>query len=125
MLEFFSAGSFGAFLQVIAIDLVLAGDNAVVIGMAAMGLPPMMRRKAILIGIGAATVLRIVFALIATQLLAFTGLLLAGGFLLLWVCFKMWQELRGHDRRGRGGACAACGGTPWCDPGRARRSARR
>ena len=96
-MEFFSAGSFGAFLQVIAIDLVLAGDNAVVIGMAAMGLPSGMRRKAILIGIGAATVLRIVFALIATQLLAFTGLLLAGGFLLLWVCFKMWQELRGHD----------------------------
>jgi YjbE family integral membrane protein len=96
-LELFSAGSFGAFLQVIAIDLVLAGDNAVVIGLAAMGLPPVMRRKAILIGIAAATVLRIVFALIATQLLAFTGLLLAGGFLLLWVCFKMWQELRGHD----------------------------
>ena len=97
MLDFLSAGSFGAFLQVIAIDLVLAGDNAVVIGMAAMGLPPVMRRKAILIGIGAATVLRILFAIIATQLLAFTGLLLAGGFLLLWVCFKMWQELRGNE----------------------------
>jgi YjbE family integral membrane protein len=96
-LDFFSAGAFGAFLQVIAIDLVLAGDNAVVIGMAAMGLPHGLRRKAILIGIGAATILRIVFALIATQLLAFTGLLLAGGFLLLWVCYKMWQELRGDD----------------------------
>ena len=103
MLEILSPGSFSAFLQVIVIDLVLAGDNAVVIGMAAAGLLPGMRRKAILIGIIAATILRIVFALIATQLLAFTGLLLAGGLLLLWVCFKMWQELRGddHDEAGR------------------------
>ncbi len=97
MLDLLSAGSFGAFLQVIAIDLVLAGDNAVVIGLAAAGLAPQLRGKAILIGIAAATVLRIVFALIATQLLAFTGLLLAGGFLLLWVCYKMWKELREHD----------------------------
>ncbi len=86
-----------ALCQVVFINVVLSADNAVVIGMAAMGLPPVMRRKAILIGIGAATVLRIVFAVIATQLLAFTGLLLAGGFLLLWVCFKMWQELRGNE----------------------------
>jgi len=92
-LDFISFGSFTAFLQVIAIDLVLAGDNAVVIGLAAAGLPPALRGRAILIGIAAATVLRIGFALIATQLLAFTGLLLAGGFLLLWVCYKMWQEL--------------------------------
>jgi YjbE family integral membrane protein len=98
-LEFLTTGSFSAFLQVILIDLVLAGDNAIVIGLAAAGLPHGVRGKAILIGIGAATVLRIGFALIATQLLAFTGLLLAGGFLLLWVCFKMWQELHGpHDR---------------------------
>ena len=96
-MEFLSPGSFGAFLQVIMIDLVLAGDNAIVIGMAAAGLPSGMRRKAILIGIAAATVLRIGFALITTQLLAFTGLLLAGGILLLWVCFKMWQELKGQD----------------------------
>jgi YjbE family integral membrane protein len=96
-LDFLSPGSFGAFLQVIVIDLVLAGDNAIVIGMAAAGLPSAMRRKAILIGILAATVLRILFAVIATQLLAFTGLLLAGGFLLLWVCYKMWQELRGSE----------------------------
>jgi YjbE family integral membrane protein len=94
-LDFFSPGSFGAFLQVIFIDLVLAGDNAVVIGMAAAGLPPGLRMKAIGVGILAATVLRIAFAAMATQLLAFTGLLLAGGLLLLWVCFKMWQELRG------------------------------
>ena len=79
------------------IDLVLAGDNAVVIGMAASGLEPKMRRKAILIGIGAATILRIGFALLATHLLAFTGLLLAGGLLLLWVCYKMCRELQGSD----------------------------
>jgi YjbE family integral membrane protein len=97
-LDFVSPGSFAAFLQVIVIDLVLAGDNAVVIGMAAAGLPPRMRIKAIMIGIGAATVLRIGFALIATHLLAFTGLLLAGGLLLLWVCYKMWQELRGAEQ---------------------------
>ena len=83
-----------AFLQVIMIDLVLAGDNAVVIGMAAAGLPSDLRRKAILIGIIAATALRICFALIATQLLNITGLLLGGGLLLLWVCWKMYQELR-------------------------------
>lgn len=83
-----------AFLQVIMIDLVLAGDNAVVIGLAAAGLPSELRRKAILIGIGAATVLRIIFALLATQLLEITGLTLAGGLLLLWVCWKMYQEIR-------------------------------
>jgi YjbE family integral membrane protein len=79
--------------QVILIDLVLAGDNAVVIGLAAAGLPKDLRSRAILIGIIAATVMRIGFALITTQLLAVTGLLLAGGLLLLWVCWKMYQEL--------------------------------
>ncbi len=83
-----------AFFQVIMIDLVLAGDNAIVIGMAAASLDAHLRRKAILIGIIAATVLRIVFALVASKLLALTGLLLAGGILLLWVSWKMWQELR-------------------------------
>ena len=79
------------------IDLVLAGDNAVVIGLAAAGLPKEQRNKAILIGIIAATVLRIFFALITTTLLGITGLLLAGGILLLWVCWKMYRELRaGH-----------------------------
>ena len=83
--------------QVIMIDLVLAGDNAVVIGLAAAGLPKDQRNKAILVGILAATVLRIAFASAATQLMAITGLLLAGGVLLLWVCWKMWRELReGH-----------------------------
>ena len=81
-------------VQVILIDLVLAGDNAVVIGLAAAGLSSDVRRKAILIGIIAATLLRIFFALITTQLLALGGgLLIAGGVLLLYVCWKMYREL--------------------------------
>jgi YjbE family integral membrane protein len=80
--------------QVIMIDLVLAGDNAIVIGLAAAGLPKDQRAKAILFGIIAATILRIGFAAITAQLLALVGLLLAGGILLLWVCWKMWRELR-------------------------------
>jgi YjbE family integral membrane protein len=83
-----------AFFQVIAIDLVLAGDNAVVIGLAAAGLPKANRAKVILIGILAATALRIVFALLATEFLKILGLLLAGGILLLWVCWKLWRDLR-------------------------------
>ncbi|KJS36629.1 MAG: membrane protein [Hyphomonas sp. BRH_c22] len=83
-----------AFFAVIAIDLVLAGDNAVVIGMAAAGLPQQQRGKAILIGIIAATVLRIAFALIAAELMLIVGLLFAGGLLLLWVAWKMWRELQ-------------------------------
>jgi YjbE family integral membrane protein len=83
-----------AFLQVVMIDLVLAGDNAVVVGMAAAGLSKKDRRKAIMVGIAAATVLRILFALMASYLLSIIGLLLAGGLLLLWVCWKMWRELR-------------------------------
>ncbi len=80
------------------IDLVLAGDNAIVIGLAAAGLPKDLRNKAILVGILAATVLRIIFALMTTQLLQVLGLLLMGGVLLLWVCWKMWRELRaGND----------------------------
>ena len=83
--------------QVIMIDLVLAGDNAVVIGLAAAGLPKDQRNKAIFVGIIAATVLRIGFASITTQLLQVLGLILVGGILLLWVSWKMWRELRdGH-----------------------------
>lgn len=96
----FDAAFFTALGQVIMIDLVLAGDNAVVIGLAAAGLPQDLRRRAILIGIAAATALRIVFALVATQLLAITGLLLAGGLLLLWVCWKMFEELRLSHKEG-------------------------
>ena len=86
--------SLAAFLQVVMIDLTLAGDNAVVIGLAAAGLPTEPRRKAIMIGILGATVLRIAFATVTVQLRAIVGLLLAGGILLLWVCWKMWRELR-------------------------------
>jgi len=84
--------------QVIAIDLVLAGDNAIVVGMAAAAVPADRRRKVIFWGIGAAIGLRIFFALITTQLLAIIGLTLAGGVLLLWVCWKMYRELRSHGR---------------------------
>ena len=94
--EIFSREGFTALLQVIGIDLVLAGDNAIVIGLAAAGLPKEQRGKAILVGILAATVMRIGFAAVTTQLLQIVGLLLAGGILLLWVCWKMWKELR-HD----------------------------
>ena len=93
MSEFLTSEALSALLQVIMIDLVFAGDNAIVIGLAAAGLPKEQRPKAILIGIIAATVLRIVFAAATTQLLQIVGLLLAGGILLLWVCWKMWREL--------------------------------
>jgi YjbE family integral membrane protein len=94
MSELLSASALSALLQVIMMDLVLAGDNAIVIGLAAAGLPKDQRAKAILLGIIAATVLRIIFAIATTQLLQIIGLLLAGGILLLWVCWKMWRELR-------------------------------
>jgi len=94
MLELISSEHMTALFQVIMIDLVLAGDNAIVIGLAAAGLPDAQRKKAILIGILAATVLRIGFASVTVQLLQIIGLLLAGGILLLWVCWKMWRELR-------------------------------
>lgn len=87
-------GAFTAFLQVLMIDLVLAGDNAIVVGALAAGLPAEQRRKVILIGVIAALVLRIFFALIVTQLLQIIGLILIGGLLLLWVAWKMWRELR-------------------------------
>jgi YjbE family integral membrane protein len=94
-MEIFTAAGFSALLQVIAIDLVLAGDNAIVIGLAAAGLPADQRKRAILVGIIAATVMRIGFALITQWLLQIGPfLLIAGGALLLWVCWKMWRELR-------------------------------
>jgi YjbE family integral membrane protein len=94
MLELFTADALSALIKVIIIDLVLAGDNAIVIGLAAAGLPQEQRAKAILIGIGAATLMRIGFAGVTTQLLQIVGLLFAGGLLLLWVSWKMWRELR-------------------------------
>ena len=101
MTEFFSFShdAIAALLQVIIIDLVLAGDNAVVIGLAAAGLARKQRARAILVGIIAATALRLLFAFFAVELLDIVGLLLAGGILLLWVCWKMWRELRGQSRQ--------------------------
>ena len=83
-----------AFLQIIVIDIVMSGDNAIIIGMAAAGLPPELRKKAIFWGIIGATVLRIFFAVIVVQLLSITGIKVIGGLLLLWVCWRMWQEIR-------------------------------
>ena len=90
-----------AFGQIILIDLSLAGDNAITIGLAAAGLPAAQRHKAVWAGIAAATVLRIVFALFAVQLLQITGLLVAGGLLLLWVSWKMYKDIRHHMRMSR------------------------
>jgi len=89
-----SVAEITALLQVIMVDLVLAGDNAIVVGMVAAGLPREQRAKVILIGIVAATVLRVAFAVVTSQLLQIIGLTLAGGILLLWVCWKLWRELR-------------------------------
>ena len=92
-------------MQVLMIDIVLAGDNAIVVGMAAAGLPPDQRKKAIFWGIVAATVMRIAFASITVQLLAITGITLIGGLLLAWVCWKMFRELRegaNHEHVGDG-----------------------
>jgi YjbE family integral membrane protein len=88
-----SPGAFAAFLQVLMIDIVLAGDNAIVVGALAAGLPAAQRQRVILIGIIAALVLRIGFALVVSWLLGVIGLIFAGGILLLWVAWKMWREL--------------------------------
>ncbi len=86
-----------AFLSVIMIDIVLAGDNAVVVGSAASGLPVRQQRQVILFGVGLALIARIAFALIAVDLLSIIGLMLAGGLLLLWVAWKMWREIRARS----------------------------
>jgi YjbE family integral membrane protein len=83
-----------ALAQVVIVDLVLAGDNAIIVGLVAASLPREQRAKVIMLGILAATVLRIVFAVATTQLLQIIGLTLAGGLLLLWVCWKLWREIR-------------------------------
>ena len=98
--------------QVIIIDLVLAGDNAIVVGMAAAGLPKNQRAKVILTGIIAATILRILFALVTTQLLLIIGLTLAGGLLLLWVCWKFWREIMQQRRERLRAAARAQQGAP-------------
>ncbi len=93
--------------QVLLIDLVLAGDNAIVVGMAAAGLPADQRRKAILWGIAAATIMRIGFALVTTQLLLIVGLTFMGGLLLLWVVWKMFRELRQPHEQHEGAEAAS------------------
>jgi YjbE family integral membrane protein len=93
-MDFISMAQLVALAQVVVVDLVLAGDNAIVVGIAAAGLPAHQRWRVMVLGIAAATVLRIVFAAFTVQLLQIIGLLLAGGLLLLWVCWKLWRELR-------------------------------
>jgi YjbE family integral membrane protein len=95
---FLDPGAVSAFFQVVMIDVALAGDNAVAVGLVAAGLPQPQRRRAILLGLTGAVVMRIGFALVTAQLMQLVGLLVAGGFLLLWVCWKMWRDLRAHGR---------------------------
>lgn len=90
------AADIAALVQVVLIDLALAGDNAVAVGLAASGLPPKQQRQAIFWGIVGALVLRVFFALITVQLLQFRGILLLGGLLLVWVAWRMWQDLKAH-----------------------------
>ena len=92
--DVFTAAGMATLVQVILIDLTMAGDNVVVMGTLASGLPEKDRRRVIMFGVGMALVFLIGFALVATQLLKITGLVLAGGFLLLWVAYNMWRELR-------------------------------
>ncbi|HXB77320.1 MAG TPA: TerC family protein [Bradyrhizobium sp.] len=99
MTELFAPEAIAALFQVVMIDLTLAGDNAIVVGMAAAGLPEQQRTRAILFGMAGATALLVMFAGITTQLLKLVGLLFAGGVLLLWVCWKMWRELRATANR--------------------------
>jgi YjbE family integral membrane protein len=112
MSAWFAPDVIAAFLQVVMIDIVLAGDNAVVIGLAAAGLPLQNRGRAILIGVAAATVLRIVFAGAATFLLQIVGLVLAGGILLLWVAWRMFRELQARHPRPAGSSAGAAAGGP-------------
>jgi YjbE family integral membrane protein len=114
--DLFSAGALGALLQVLMIDLVLAGDNAVAVGVVAAGLPAHDRRRAILWGLAAAVVTRIAFALIATRLMGIIGLLFAGGILLLWVCWKMWRELRAQAAEDERRAAAVLDADPATEP---------
>ena len=112
-----SAAELSALLQVIVVDLVLAGDNAIVVGLVAAGLPAKDRTRVIALGIVAATLMRVAFAAVTVQLLQIVGLLLAGGLLLLWVAWKMWRELRARREEARapelsGHAPPAAGRTP-------------
>ena len=109
-------GAISALLQVLMIDLVLAGDNAVAVGVVAAGLPADQRKRAIFWGLVAAVVTRIGFALITTQLMGVIGLLLAGGLLLLWVCCKMWREMRAQAAVEEAQASAVLDSDPATEP---------
>ncbi len=100
MLDILSGPDLAALGTIIVIDIVMSGDNAIIIGMAAAGLPSGIRRRAIVIGIATATVLRVLFAMAAFHLLMVIGLTLAGGLLLLWVCWKMWRQIRSGQMQG-------------------------
>src|SRR3954469_11741381 len=95
-----SAAAVAVFFEILFIDIVLAGDNAIVVGALAAGLPSDQRKKVIMIGVAAALVLRIAFALVVSQLLQIVGLVLAGGILLLWVAWKMYREIRHEGESG-------------------------
>jgi YjbE family integral membrane protein len=108
----FSAGALSAFVQVLLIDLVLAGDNAVAVGVVAAGVPVEQRRRVIMWGVATAVVIRIAFALLASRLMNVIGLTFAGGLLLLWVCWKMWRELRAEGVAEEAQAGAVFKGAP-------------
>ncbi len=111
-MEFFSVAELSAFVQVIVVDLVLAGDNAIVVGLVAAGLPPEKRPRVIFFGIIAATLMRVGFALVTVQLLQIIGLMLAGGLLLLWVSWKLWRELRARGKEDAAGVEAQAADGP-------------
>jgi len=102
-----SLSELSALAQVVVVDLVLAGDNAIVVGLVAAGLPRHQRAKVIMTGIIAATALRVGFAVVTTKLLQIIGLTLAGGLLLLWVCWKLWRDLMADKKRVASKACVA------------------
>jgi YjbE family integral membrane protein len=111
-----SPGAVSALFQVLMIDLVLAGDNAVAVGVVAAGLPAKDRKRAIFWGLVVAVATRIGFALVTTQLMGIIGLLLAGGILLLWVCWKMWREMRAQAAADEAQAEAVLDSDPTTEP---------
>src|SRR5438874_8209621 len=97
--SFLTPAAIAALVEILMIDIVLAGDNAIVVGALAAGLPADQRKKVIMVGVVAALVLRIGFALVVSQLLQIVGLVLAGGILLLWVAWRMYRELRSEEEK--------------------------
>jgi YjbE family integral membrane protein len=110
-LTLFQPGGLVALGQVLMIDIVLAGDNAVVIGLAAARVPPALRKKVIVWGLAAAVGLRVILAVIAVSLMQVIGLRLAGGILLLWVCWRFWRDIRSGGHGGHGASMMATGAT--------------